>query len=220
MNNLVNFEIEDIKLEDGKDGTKIIRLLNLTEEDINLIDPIIAPTSGLRIQIYDIIEKEKYFLTKQNLFLFLRIFKAISQKFKEIKKNQNLKILIVSDNRPSKDLLLKYCSQIFAYEGYEIYYQKDIPGESKVSSPYGAASVALYKDIDLIIVLTASHNELSWNGIKFYIEYPIPMSGDLFKEISKLAIQYKEIYLKTDFKPILIDAIQKNNDYIKAEITV
>lgn len=215
MNNLVNFEIEDIEHEDGKDGTKIIRLLNLTEEDINIIDPIVAPTSGLRIQIYDIIEKEKYLLTKQNLFLFLRIFKAISQKFKEIKKNQNLKILIVSDNRPSKDLLLKYCSQIFAYEGYEIYYQKDIPGESKVSAPYGAASVGLYKDIDLIIVLTASHNELSWNGIKFYIEYPIPMSGDLFKEISKLAIQYKEIYLKTDFKPILIDVIQKNNEYVK-----
>ena len=124
MNNLVNFEIEDIKLEDGKDGTKIIRLLNLAEEDINIIDPIVAPTSGLRIQIYDIIEKEKYLLTKQNLFLFLRIFKAISQKFKEIKKNQNLKILIVSDNRPSKDLLLKYLHPKLAYIQFQIYVLK------------------------------------------------------------------------------------------------
>jgi len=212
---MVKIEVEDVKLEDGKNGTKIIRLPNLTEEEINIIVPIVAPTSGLRIQIYDIIEQEKYLLTKEKLFLFLRVFKAISQKFKELKRNQNLKILIVTDDRPSKDLLLKYCSQIFAYDGYEIYYQSDLLGESKVSSPYGAASVALYDDIDLIIVLTASHNDLSWNGIKFYIEYPIPISGNLFKEISKLAIQYIEIHLKPDFKPILTDAIQRNNEYIK-----
>ncbi|MFX1392353.1 MAG: hypothetical protein ACFFAH_02160 [Promethearchaeota archaeon] len=212
---MVKIEVEDIKLEDSKNGTKIIRLPNLTEEEINIVDPIVAPTSGLRIQIYDIIKQEKYLLTKEKLFLFLRVFKAISQKFKEIKRNQNLKILIVTDDRPSKDLLLKYCSQIFAYDGYEIYYQSDLPGESKVSSPYGAASVALYDDIDLVIVLTASHNDLSWNGIKFYIEYPIPMSGNLFREISKLAIQYNEIQLKPHFKPILTDAIQRNNEYVK-----
>lgn len=87
--------------------------------------------------------------------------------------------------------------------------------ESRVSSPYGAASIALYEDIDLVIVLTASHNDLSWNGIKFYIEYPMPMSGKMFKDISKKALTYDEIFLKTDFKAIQIDAINKNNEYVK-----
>ncbi len=210
---MIRFEIEDIKLEEIDGGTKVIKLPDLTDEEINIIDPIVAPTSGLRIQIYDV-GADKYLLTNRKLFLFLRVFKAISQKFKELKNNQNLKILIVSDNRPSKKILLEYCSQIFAYDGYEIYYQTDKPGESKLSSPYGAASVALIEDVNLIIVLTASHNELSWNGIKFYIDYPIPISGDIFKDISKRALKIKEIYLKTDFKRIQINAEQRNNDYV------
>ena len=215
MDKLIKYEVEDIQLSDCEDGTQILKLPELAEEEIRIVDPIVAPTSGLRIQIYDIQDDGHYILTKRRLFLFLRVAKAISDKFREIKNNHNLKVLIVTDNRPSKDILLIYFSQIFAYDGYDIYYQEDVAGESKVSAPYGAASVALYDDIDLIIVLTASHNELSWNGIKFYIEYPIPMSGDLFKEISKLAIDYKEIHLKTDFKPVITDAIKKNNDYIK-----
>ncbi|TFG24098.1 MAG: hypothetical protein EU529_05230 [Promethearchaeota archaeon] len=216
MNYLVEYEIEDIEFEEGKNDTRIIKLPSLTKEEKNIIDPIVAPTSGLRIQIYDIIEEnEKYLLTKRNLYLFLRIFKAISLKFKELKNNQNLKILIFTDDRPSKDILLNYSSQVFAYDGFEIYYQKDNPGESKISSPYGAASVALYEDINLIIVLTASHNDLSWNGIKLYIDYPIPMSGDIFKDISKKALEVKEIHLQTKFTPIRIDAEQKNNEYVK-----
>ena len=212
---MIEFEIEEFKLEDKENGIKVLKLPDLTEDEINIIDPIVAPTSGLRIQIFDILDDNHYFLPKKNLFLFLRVAKAISEKFKLIKNNQNLKILIVSDDRLSKDILLHYISQIFAYDGYDIYYQEDVPENSRVSSPYGAASVALYDDIDLVIVLTASHNDLSWNGIKFYIDYPIPISGDLFKEISELALNYKEIPLKTDFKPLLIDAIQKNNDYVK-----
>ncbi len=217
MSFLVDFEIEDIKLEESEGGIKVIRLPELTEEEENLIDPIVAPTSGLRIQIFDIElidEKERYLLTRRKLFLFLRVFKAISQQFKEMKDNQNLKVLIVTDNRPSKKILLNYCSQIFSYDGYEIYYQKDDPGESKVSAPYGAASVALYDDINLIIVLTASHNDLSWNGIKFYIDYPIPMSGNHIKNISKVALELKEIPFKTEYYPILIDVEKKNNDYV------
>jgi len=215
VDKLIKYEVEDIQLSDCEDGTQILKLPELAEEEKRIVDPIVAPTSGLRIQIYDIHDDGHYFLTKRKFFLFLRVAKAISDKFREIKNNHNLKVLIVTDNRPSKDILLIYFSQIFAYDGYDIYYQEDVAGESKVSAPYGAASVALYDDIDLIIVITASHNELSWNGIKFYIEYPIPMSGDLFKEISKLAIDYKEIHLKTDFKPVITDAIKKNNDYIK-----
>jgi len=210
-------EIENVKLEDGEGGSKVIKLPELTDEEIRIVDPIVAPTSGLRIQLFDIIkegDKEKYFLTNRKFYLFMRVFKAISQKYRELKNNQNLKILIVTDNRPSKDILLKYCSQIFAYDGFKVYFQTDIEGESKASSPYGAASVALYDDINMVFVLTASHNELSWNGIKFYIDFPMPMSGDLFKDISKKAIEIKEIPLKTDFNPISIDAEQKNNDYV------
>ncbi|MFX0139660.1 MAG: hypothetical protein ACFFDN_38830, partial [Candidatus Hodarchaeota archaeon] len=215
--NLFDIEIEDIKLEELEEGTKILKVPELTEEEKHIIDPIVAPTSGLRIQLLDIGKegvKEKYILTNRKLFLFLRIFKAISQKFKEMKNNQNLNILIVTDDRPTKDILLQYCSQIFAYDGYKIYYQIDEEGKSRVSSPYGAASVALYDDINLIIVLTASHNDLSWNGIKFYIDYAMPLSGDLFKEISKKALHFKEIHLKT-VKPILTDAENKNNEYTK-----
>jgi len=214
---LVDFEIEDIKFEDSEGGFKILKLPELNEEEKNLIDPIVAPTSGLRIQIFDIElidDKERYLLTKRKLFLFFRVFKAISLKFKEMKDNHNLKILIVTDNRPSKGILLKFCSQIFSYDGYEIYYQKDDPGESQVSSPYGAASVALYDDINLIIVLTASHNDLSWNGIKFYIDYSMPISGNLIKNISKIALELKEIPFKTEYTPIKIDAEKKNNEYV------
>ncbi|MFX1322342.1 MAG: hypothetical protein ACFFAQ_11940 [Promethearchaeota archaeon] len=216
MSILINFEGEEIELEEVEKGIKILKLPELTEEEKNIIDPIVAPTSGLRIQILDIIEENgsrKYVLTNRKLYLFLRIFKAVSQKFKEMKNGQNLKVLIVTDNRPTRNILLNYSSQIFGYDGYKIYYQKDFLGESQLSSPYGAASVALLKDINLIIVLTASHNELSWNGIKFYIDYPIPISGDLFKDVSRRAAKLKELHLKPDIIPFKIDAEQINNDY-------
>lgn len=218
MINLIDFEfeLEDIPfIEDG--DFKTLKLPELTEEERFLVDPIVAPTSGLRIKILENIEKEgkkKFLLPNRKLFLFLRAFKAISQKYKEMKEGKNLKILIVTDNRPSKQILLRYCSQIFAYEGYEIYHQIDHPGESKLSAPYGAASVALFEDINLIIVLTASHNDLSWNGIKFYIDYPIPLSGDLFKEIADKALKLEEIKFDPNYKPFLIEAEQKNNDYV------
>ena len=213
----IDFEIDDVELEQIDDITKLLKLPELTEAEKNIVDPIVAPTSGLRIQICDIDNtgsKLKYILSRRKLILFLRVFKAISIKVKRMDENRKLKVLIVTDDRPSADILLKYSSQIFTQEGYEIYYQKDDNGKSRVSSPYGAASVALYEDIDLVIVLTASHNDLSWNGIKFYIDYPIPISGDIFKDISSIALELTEIKLKTNFTPIIIDAIQKNNDYI------
>ncbi|MBY8981462.1 MAG: hypothetical protein KGD57_00815 [Candidatus Lokiarchaeota archaeon] len=213
----IDFEIDDVELEQIDDITKLLKLPELTEAEKNIVDPIVAPTSGLRIQICDIDNtgsKLKYILSRRKLILFLRVFKAISIKVKRMDENRKLKVLIGTDDRPSADILLKYSSQIFTQEGYEIYYQKDDNGKSRVSSPYGAASVALYEDIDLVIVLTASHNDLSWNGIKFYIDYPIPISGDIFKDISSIALELTEIKLKTNFTPIIIDAIQKNNDYI------
>ncbi|MFX1410535.1 MAG: hypothetical protein ACFFA6_09295 [Promethearchaeota archaeon] len=212
----MDFEVMDIELEEIEKGINCLKLPELTEEEKKIIDPIVAPTSGLRIQIFDIIEengKKKYILTNRKLFLFLRVFKAISQKFLEMRTTQSLKILIVTDDRPSKNILLDYASQIFAYDGFQVYYQKDDPNESRLSSPYAAASVALIEDTNLIIMLTASHNELSWNGIKFYIDYPIPISGDLFKEISKIALKLKKIHFKPEFTPIEIDAEQINNNY-------
>ncbi len=214
---MFNFRIEDIEFEHLEEGIKVIRLPELTENEKNIINPIVAPTSGLRIQLLEVqqlADKEPYLLTKRKFLLFLRMFKAISSKFKEMKRNQNLKVLIFTDDRPTKDILLQFCSEIFAYDGFTIHYQRDNAGESKISSPYGAASVALYEDIHLSIVLTASHNDLSWNGIKLYIDYPIPMSGDLFKDISKRALKVNEIQLKSDFSPIILDAEQKNNDYV------
>lgn len=116
-------------------GIKILKLPELTEEEKRIIDPIVAPTSSLKIQVLDVEirdGKERYLLPLRKFFLFLRVFKAISQKFKDMKKNQNLKILIVSDNRPSKDILPKYCSQIFSHERYEVYYQTDDKGRSRI----------------------------------------------------------------------------------------
>ncbi len=214
----IDFEIENIEYEQRNKQFEVINLPKLTDEEKNLIDPVIAPTSGLRIQIYNINESTKppkYILTNRKLFLFLRVFKAISLKFKQMKDESKLKVLIVTDDRPSSHILLNFSSKIFAYEGYQVYHQKDKKDWSRASSPYGAASVALYDDINLIIVLTASHNDLSWNGIKFYIDYPIPISGDLFKDVSNIALDLKNIKLKKKFKPQVIDAIQKNNDYVR-----
>ncbi|MFW9877062.1 MAG: hypothetical protein ACFFG0_28565 [Candidatus Thorarchaeota archaeon] len=214
---MIKYDTEALSIKEFKSGTKIIKLPKLTKEEREIINPIVEPTSGLRIQILDKMDKDgidKYLLTNRKLYLFLRVFKAISQKFKDMNDNQNLKILIFTDDRPTNNILLEYCSQIFFYDGYEVYFQKDDKGKSRLSSPYGAASVALYEDINLIIVLTASHNDLSWNGIKVYIEYPIPLSGDVFKNISKRALSLKEIPLK-DTEPILVDAENKNNEYTK-----
>ena len=214
---MIEFEIEKVALEGEKKNNMLLKLPDLTEEEKNIVNPIVAPTSGLRIQIFDskIVDGiKKYVLTNRKFFLFLRVFKAISQLFKEMKNGRNLNVLITTDDRPSRTILLNYCSQIFAHDGYEIYYQKDDNGESRTSSPYAAASVALFKDIKLIIMLTASHNDLSWNGIKFYIDYPIPISGDIFKAVFKKALEVKEIRLKSDFKPIKIDAEEKNNEYV------
>ena len=108
MDKLIKYEVEDLQINEGQNGTKTLKLPELTEEEINIVDPMVAPTSGLRIQIYDIHDEEHYFLTKRKLFLFLRVAKAISEKFKEIKNHQNLKVLLVSDNRPSKDILLTF----------------------------------------------------------------------------------------------------------------
>lgn len=213
---MIDYKLEEIPLKDDGDY-KVLKLPPLTNEEVDIIDPIVAPTSGLRIQILERAgekESNKYVLPRNKLYLFLRVFKAICHKYKAIKKDDELRVLIVTDDRPTKDILLDYCSQIFSYEGFEVYFQTDKKGMSRISSPYGAASVALIDKINLVIVLTASHNDLSWNGIKFYIDYPIPISGDLFKDISRRALKYKKIELNPHFQPVSVDAEQMNNNYV------
>ncbi len=213
----IEFHGEKISLKKIDEHTNLLELPALTEEERNILDPLVAPTSGLRIDLCEAEEGDdslKLTLDQQKLYLFLRFYKALSIKFKEIHKEENPNVLIVTDDRPTADMVLEYCSQIFAYEGYTVIHQEDEEGRSLVSAPYGAAAVALYDDVDLVLVLTASHNELTWNGIKFYIDYPMPMSGNMFKEISSIALELEEIRFKTDFSPQKRNIIQKNNDYI------
>ncbi|TFF97207.1 MAG: hypothetical protein EU547_04930 [Promethearchaeota archaeon] len=213
----IEYNYEEVPLQKVDENIKVLDLPDLTKEEKNILDPLVAPTSGLRIELCKAKEEGthlKLTLDQRRLFLFLRFYKALSVKFKEMHDEQNPNVLIVTDDRPTAGMLLSYCSQIFAYDGYNVIHQEGETNKSLVSSPYGAAAVALYDDIDLVLVLTASHNELEWNGIKFYIDYPMPMSGDMFKEISAIALDLEEIHFKTDFSPQFRNVIQQNNDYI------
>jgi len=211
----MEFKIEKLNFEEFEDYN-LIRLPDLNEEEQKIVDPIVPPTSGLRIKLFDSIEPSgTYLLTNQKLFLYLRVAKAISIKFQEDFREENPKILIVSDCRPSSNYLVKLCAQLFAQDGFEIFFQKDGDGNSLMSSPYASASVALYEDINLSLMITASHNPLDWNGLKVYMKYPIPISGDLMKQISSIALSLNEIKFKKKFKENRIGAEQKNNEYIK-----
>jgi len=211
----MEFKIEKLNFEEFEDYN-LIRLPDLNEEEQKIVDPIVPPTSGLRIKLFDSIEPSgTYLLTNQKLFLYLRVAKAISTKYQEDFSEENQKILIVSDCRPSSNYLVKLCAQLFAYDGFEIFFQKNGDGNSLMSAPYASASVALYDDINLALMITASHNPLDWNGLKVYMEYPIPISGDLMKQISSIALSLNEIKFKKKFKENRIGAEQKNNEYIK-----
>ncbi len=212
----MSYKIEELKLIEYEDYNQI-NLLDLSEEEKLIVDPIVPPTSGLRIQLFEELdEPDSYSLPNTKLLLYLRVAKAISMKYKELFDENNPKILIVSDSRPSSNYLVRICSQIFAYDGFDIYFQRNGDTNSLMSSPYASASVALYDDINLVLMVTASHNSFDWNGLKFYIQYPIPISGDLMKQISKIALSLKEIKLKKEFRITRIDAEQKNNEYIKS----
>lgn len=211
----MSYVIEELDLEKF-DEYDLIKLPELTEDEKLIIDPIVPPTSGLRIQLFDQVGNlEKFTLPSTKQFLFFRVAKAIGVKYREMFNEESPKILIVSDSRPSSNYLVKMCSRIFAYDGFEICFQQNGNGNSLMSSPYASASVVLYDDINITLMITASHNPLDWNGLKFYIQYPIPISGDLMKQVSNIALSLKEIRLINDFSVNRIDAEQKNNQYIK-----
>ncbi len=219
----INSRIELLNME-SRDGKKIIALPPLSNEEEEIINPIVPPTSGIRMNIYDK-QNKTYVMTKRAQYMFLRVFKAVSEISKEEIKKSNPGVLLVSDDRPSANYLLGYFSKILASEGYKIYYQKptgskaeleakDEPYYSRMSTPYGSASVLLHEEIDLVIVLTASHNDILWNGVKFYIERPMPISGDVMQRISNRALELKDVSLTSDFSVRYIDADKKNNEYI------
>ncbi len=219
----INSRIELLNLE-SRDGKEIISFPPLSDQEKEIINPIVPPTSGIRMKIYEK-QNKSYVMNKRAQFMFLRVFKAVSEISKKEIKKINPGVLLVSDDRPSANYLTGYFSKILASDGYKIYYQKPTgskaeleaknePFYSRMSTPYGSASVLLYDEIDLVIVLTASHNDILWNGVKFYIERPMPISGKVMQRISNRALDLNEISIVSDFSAKYIDADKKNNDYI------
>jgi len=209
--------------ETVKEDYKIINLDDLDDSEQKIIDPLVPPTSGLRMVIFDV-QDNSYTLTRKKTFYFLRVIKGISVIAKEELGKEKPSVLIVTDDRPSADILLDLSSRIFAYEGYTVYHQVGegetdprstyIRGFSKMATPYAAASVALYDDIDVVIMITASHNSLKWNGLKYYIQRPIPISGTVMKKVSAYALSLDQIELSKTYTPKMIDADEVNNKYI------
>lgn len=215
---------KQIPIEEHKD-ISCVKLPSLNQEGKEKLNPLVPPTSGLRMEIYEIRQNNELFMPEEYQFLFLRAFRAISEIAKKQIKKEKPGVLLVSDDRPSSSYLLKFFAKILAYDEYRIYFQKPIydfekeivkkdPYYSRMSTPYASASVGLFEEIDLVIVLTASHNGIIWNGIKFYIERPIPISGSIMKAVSEKSLEYSEIYLKNDFQVGYLDANSKNNQYI------
>ena len=205
-------------------NAEFIELPALSAHQKEIINPIVPPTSGIRMEIYEK-RGDLYYMPAEAQYMFFRVFKAVNEIAKmEIKKDRPT-VLLVSDDRPSASRLTEFCSKIFAYDNWNIYYQVAVdkvakqkaakdPYYSRMGTPYSSSSLALIPDIDLVVCLTASHNDLVWNGVKIYIELAVPISGRVMEAISKRALQYTQIPLATKFTPQYIDADSKNNDYI------
>lgn len=220
---LMKVQIEPLQIN-TEDGCETIVLPSLTDEQKNIINPIVPPTSGIRMVIFDKLENTLY-MPVERQYMFLRVFKAISEVAKEEIGKKQPGVLLVSDDRPSANHLVGLYAKILAQDKYKIYFQKPYdshsiaeaenePFYSRMGTPHGSASVALFPEIDLVIVLTASHNELIWNGVKFYIDLPMPISGRVMQTVSRRALELTEIVMKPDFSAQYIDADKKNNDYI------
>jgi phosphomannomutase len=219
----IEFEIEPLPIEHVEKKERVV-LEKLTPEEVQIIDPIIPPTSGIRIAVCDHINKVYRMLVRRQMMM-LRVFQAVADiAQKEIKKS-HIKVLIVADDRPSSNKLTEYCAKVFSHSGYEIYFQKNpLTNDkttqqidqyySRMSTPYASASIKLFPEIDLVVAITASHNELIWNGIKIYIERPIPISGTVMESISKRALEYSEIIMDAEINPHYLDANAVNNEYV------
>ena len=220
--------IEDMITIKEENGFDIVELPPLSDEQKNIINPIIPPTSGIRMEIYDEIEDELV-MTVENQYMFLRVFKAVSLIAKQeiIKEDgQFPNILLVSDDRPSAPLLTEYCARILAYDKHNLFFQttydKELIEQSKgddfytrMGTPHASAALALDETIDVVIVLTASHNSIVWNGIKFYFNRPFPISGRVMKQVANVAINLEKIEMANVIKDITkINPDKQNNEYI------
>ena len=224
------FDQEPIHFEhkvgiDEKDGIDVLTLSTLTPAMESILNPLVPPTSGLRMELYEKRENFHYYMPKEKQFLFFRAFRAISEVAREQISKSRPGVLLVSDDRPSSSFLVEIFAKILAYDGYQIYFQtpsdlvaleavKTDPYYSRMGTPHASASVVLYDEVDVVIVITASHNEIIWNGIKIYIERSIPISGKVMKAISERSLTYAEIYGKNEFQVGYLDANARNNEYI------
>lgn len=171
----------------------------LSPDQVEEIDPLIPPTSGIRLLIID---RDASGITCPALkySLFIRLFKAISEVLVE-RLGRPARVLITSDERPSSDRLVKHAMQVLAHDMHELHVQHEkeemLNGatftHSGLSTPYSSACLALDPALDAVIVITASHNSAPWNGVKFYFQNPIPIAGDLMRDISKHAIAYERV---------------------------
>ncbi|MHA1602895.1 MAG: hypothetical protein ACTSVU_04705 [Promethearchaeota archaeon] len=222
----INHEKLNIEMDEEKQLESVL-LSPLTSQQKEIINPLVPPTSGIRMVILDEdkLNSGQYFMPKYRQEMFLRVFKAVSEIGKKELRKEHPGVLLVSDDRPTANYLLGYCAKILAFDGYKLYFQKatDLvskqeaehePFYSRMGTPHGSASLALFDELDLVIVLTASHNELIWNGIKFYINVPMPISGKVMHAVSEKAIELNSIPLSNDFSAQYIDANKRNNDYI------
>ncbi|MHA1683107.1 MAG: hypothetical protein ACTSUE_19365 [Promethearchaeota archaeon] len=219
----ISIDFENLTIKKDGGSTRIV-LPRLSKQEEEIINPIIPPTSGIRIELLE--EKDgRYWCAAGRYCLFLRIFKAISTTLKE-QLGRSARILITSDERPTADKLLKHSIRVFSFDGHEIITQShdghtttslDEVKHSGLSTPYTSACIAIYDDLDAVICITASHNSRVWNGIKFYYKRPIPIAGDLMTEISSIATSLTEIELA---EPSSISVTSRNcearvNEYVK-----
>ncbi|MBD3185335.1 hypothetical protein GF325_00790, partial [Candidatus Bathyarchaeota archaeon] len=200
-----------------------VNLPPLTTEEEDIINPLIPPTSGIRISLLE--KKDGVFHCPASRYcMFLRIFKAISLLLLE-KMGHPAKILITSDERPTGDRLVRNAMQVLAVDEHEFVVQRHEPGDlplskfihSGLSTPYSSSCIAIFDDIDAVICVTASHNSIQWNGVKFYLNVPIPIAGDLMRSISNHALQQTLIKM-IDADKITVhgrDCEVAVNDYIK-----
>nr|MDO8087535.1 hypothetical protein [Candidatus Sigynarchaeum springense] len=219
-------QFECLKLEHIDGGEKVL-LPDMTAEQVEDIDPLIPPTSGIRLRILDRIEGGMFTCPASKYTQFLRLFKAISLILQE-HLGRRARIIVTSDERPTSDMLVIHALQILAFDGHELLVQLDSNRRttldkfthSGMSTPYSSATIAIIPGIDAVITVTASHNSALWNGIKFYFKQPIPVAGDVMRAISKKAIGLKEIPLKraTDVKLEGDDFEALVNNYVKEVI--
>lgn len=113
----------------------------------------------------------------------LIIIKAVGKAIKQIFKNQ--KFVIGNDGRNSAKDIEKVFLSCFDCSQYE---RIDIV-------PSGCVSYLTKTDFDFGVMITASHNDYRYNGIKFFDSKGQKISNELETEIEKVANQYYNEHL-------------------------